>query len=94
MLAVVKADTSKKTFVFTEGDTVTRDVTDEYLFNVTASSQDTYLFMDAAGKVERGVVTAGATKVAGPVSNDTYIFKSGTTYTTITAPADKWVNCA
>ena len=92
VLAVVKADTSKKTFVFTEGDTVTRDVTDEYLFNVTASSQDTYLFMDAAGKVERGIVTAGATKVAGPVSNDTYIFRNGTSYTTITAATGRKIS--
>ncbi len=92
VLAVVKADTSQKTFVFTEGDTVARAVTDEYLFNVTASSQDTYLFMDAAGKIERGTVTAGAAKVAGPVFNDTYIFTNGASYTAITASTGRTIS--
>lgn len=91
VLAVVpaNADASKKTFVFTNGDTLVRDVGDKYLFNVAASSQDTLLYMDSAGNVESGKVSAGANQIsitvpgtlALPISdaaNDTYIYEDNT----------------
>lgn len=94
-LAVVEADTTNKSFVFTNGQVIKRPTSDEYLFNVTASGQDTYLFMNAAGEIERGTVTAGASKIGLTLpifdaANDTYIYRSATspyTYTSITAPA-------
>ena len=82
-IAVVPSATStaNKTFVFTNGEMVTRATTDEYKFNVTASStQDTYLYMDATGNIGQKSVRAGSTQLVGPsATQDTYIFESTTT---------------
>ena len=88
-IAVVPSATStaNKTFVFTNGEMVTRATTDDYKFNVTASStQDTYLYMDATGNIGQKSVRAGSTQLAAPsTTDDIYIFESTTAPGTYTA---------
>lgn len=95
VLASVPAlDAGNKTVVFKNGDAIKVADTDEYQFNVTASTQDTHLFLNTDGKIERGTVTHGATQLVGPVTTETYVVKNGSVYSTVSAPSGATISAA